>query len=107
MCAGSDPPEDMMKRPRTKTIPGYRIQPMLPLHITFAGGRCIDADFTVYDDEQCVEAVVYMGLIRGPYTLVLSIEQALEADIVERVEGCRCEVCGGRNDDPAGIHGKR
>ena len=31
--------------------------------------------------------------------------------IIERIEvnkaGCRCRLCGGRNDDPAGIHGRR
>jgi len=73
-----------MTRPRTKTIPGYRIQPMLPLHITFADGLCEEADFTVYDDEPCVEALVRVGTIPGPYTIVMTIEQALAADIIER-----------------------
>src|SRR5262249_9159497 len=26
---------------------------------------------------------------------------------LQEPNGCRCEVCGGRNDDPAGIHGRR
>ena len=100
-----------MERTRTKTIEGYRIQPMLPLHGGLFGAVCEAADFTEYDGKTCVEALVRLGLIPGAYTLVLTIEQALEADIIERVaddeKGCRCEVCGGRNDDPAGIHGTR
>ena len=98
-----------MERTRTKTIEGYRIQPMLPLHGGLFGAVCEDAEFKTYDGRVCVEALVRLGQIPGPYTLVLSIEQALEADIIERVAtgGCRCEVCGGRDDDPAGIHGRR
>ena len=26
---------------------------------------------------------------------------------LQEPSGCRCEVCGGRNDNPAGIHGRR
>ena len=72
-----------MTRPRTKTIPGYRIQPMLPISF-YLGGTVEDAAFAVYDGEDCVEASVRIGLIPGAYTLVLSIKQALEADIIER-----------------------
>ncbi len=76
------------QRPRTKTIPGYQIQPLLPIGIVFAGGSCIDADFTEYDGTPCVETLVKLGngMVKSPYTLVLSIEQALAADIIERVE---------------------
>lgn len=73
-----------MTRPRTTTIDGYRIQPMLPIGVVLGDGRCIEAHFTVYDGRPCVEALVHIGLIPGPYTLVLTIEQALEADIIER-----------------------
>lgn len=73
-----------MKRPRTKAIDGYRIQPLLPIGIVFADGRCTEADFTVYDGKDCVEALVHLGLIPQPYTIVLSIRQALESDLIER-----------------------
>ena len=95
----------------TKEIEGFRVQPLLPLHCGLFGATCVEATFVIHDGKRCVEAMVKLGLLESPYTLVLSIEQALEADIIERVDtndkGCRCEVCGGRNDDPAGIHGRR
>lgn len=72
-----------MTRPRTKTIPSYRIQPMLPMTF-YLGGTVEEADFTVYDGVTCVEASVRIGLIKSPYTLLLTIQQALEADIIER-----------------------
>ena len=72
-----------MTRPRTKTIPGYRIQPMLPITF-YLGGTVVDADFTEHDGTTCVEASVRIGLIRSPYTFVLSLDQAREADIIER-----------------------
>ena len=72
-------------RPRTQTIDGYRIQPLLPIHCGLFGAVCEQAEFTVYDDQPCVEAMVRLGTIKGPYTLVLTIAQALEADIIERV----------------------
>ncbi len=74
-----------MSRPRNKTVPGYRTQAMLPLRIGWFDGVCEDAEFTEYDGKPCVEALVQLGLLRTPYTLVLSYEQALEADIIERV----------------------
>ena len=99
-----------MTRQRTKTIPGYRIQPMLPISF-YLDGTVVDADFTEYDGKPCVEALVRIGLIKSLYTLVFSLAQAREADIIETVEddaiGCRCPVCGGRTDDPARIHGRR
>ena len=73
-----------MTRPRTKTIPGYRIQPMLPITF-YLDGTVVDADFTKYDGGLCVEALVQIGLIKSPYTLVLTLAQAREADIIERV----------------------
>ncbi|MCP4005306.1 MAG: hypothetical protein GY725_14030, partial [bacterium] len=47
-------------------------------------GVCEAADFTEYDGKPCVEALVQLGLLRTPYTLVLSYDQALAADIIER-----------------------
>ena len=74
-----------MTRPRTKTIDGYRIQPKLPMAFPYFGGLVEDADFTTYPDTgDCVEVLMRIGLIKGPYTFVLSIAQALEADIIER-----------------------
>ncbi len=73
-----------MTRPRTKTVPGYRVQAMLPLRIGWFDGVCEAADFTEYDGNPCVEALVQLGLLRTPYTLVLSYDQALAADIIER-----------------------
>jgi hypothetical protein len=73
-----------MTRPRTKTIDGYRIQPMLPISF-YLDGTVEDADFTEYDGTICVEASVRIGLIKSPYTLVLTLRQAREADIIERV----------------------
>ena len=72
-----------MTRPRTQTIPGYRIQPMLPLNF-YLDGTVEEAAFTRYDGHDCVEASVRIGLVKGAYTLVLTIKQALEADIIER-----------------------
>ena len=94
-------------RPRTTTIPGFRIQPMLPISLGLLGAVCEAATFTEYDGQRCVEAAIKIGngMVRGPYTVVLSLDQAINADIIERVEGCTCEVCNGRDDDPAGIHG--
>ena len=71
---------------RPKTIPGYRIQPMLPISVTFAGGQCIDAFFSNWEGQPCVETYVWFGLAKSPYLLHLTIDQALEADIIERSE---------------------
>ena len=86
MCCNAEGPatEVCMRRPRTKTVPGYRIQPMLPIHCGTFGAVCEEADFTVYADGPCIETLVRLGLLAAPYTLVLSYEQALEADIIER-----------------------
>ena len=74
-----------MTRPRTKTIPGFHIQPMLPVSIGLLGMVCEEADFTAYPDlGTCVEALIKIGTIKNAYTVVLTIKQALEADIIER-----------------------
>ena len=76
-----------MTRPRTKTITingaEMRIQKALPIHCGYFGAVCEEADFTQYDGEWHVEAMVKLGIIEHAYTLVLTIAQALEADIVE------------------------
>jgi hypothetical protein len=78
--------EGKMTRKRTKAVPGFQIQPKLPISIGLLGAVCEEADFTAYPDTgPCVEASVRIGLIKGPYTLVLTFEQALEADIIERM----------------------
>ncbi len=75
-----------IRRPRTKEVPGYRVQPKLPIGIPYLGAVCVEAEFTRYAHlGTCVEALVKLGLIDAPYTLVLTLEQALEADIIERV----------------------
>ncbi len=74
-----------IRRPRTKEIPGYRVQPRLPIGLACLGGVCVEADFTEYTHlGTCVEALVKLGLIDSAYTLVLTLEQAVEADIIER-----------------------
>ncbi len=75
----------MHRRPRTKTIDGYRVQPKLPTNVIL-DGRCEAVDFTVYDGQTCVEALVEIGLIKSPYTLVLSVEQAIEAGFIEQTD---------------------
>ncbi len=75
-----------MPRPRTKQIQGYRVQPLLPMQFPYFGMQILEADLTEYDGRPCVEVLATIGsLVRGPYTLVLSIEQALEADIIEKI----------------------
>jgi hypothetical protein len=55
------------------------------LGFPYLGGEILDADFTRYDDTgDCVEVLMRIGLVKQPYTFVLSIAQALEADIIER-----------------------
>ena len=74
-----------MMRPRTKTIPGFQIQPMLPMRFPYFGATILEADFTEHCGQPCVEALVQLGLIKNPYTLVLTLHQAREADIIETV----------------------
>ena len=76
----------MITKDGTKEIPGYRIQPMLPVSVASFGGRCDEAEFSAWDGKRCVTAVVWLGMAKSPYVLHLSIEQALAADIIERVE---------------------
>ena len=74
-----------MTRPTTKAIGGYRVQPLLPLSFPYFGGTILEADFTTYPDTGwCVEALVKIGLVKTPYTFMLTLQQALEADIIER-----------------------
>ena len=73
-----------MARKRSKAIDGYRIQTMLPISFGLLGAVCVEAEFTEYDGKTCVEALVRIGQIESPYTVVLSIHQAVEADIIER-----------------------
>ena len=78
-----------IRRPRTKTIPGFRVQPGLsPMHrlgFPYLGIEILDAEFTEYDGMPCVEVLARIGngVVKGPYTLVLSIDQARAADIIE------------------------
>jgi hypothetical protein len=73
------------KQNRPKAIDGYRIQPMLPMSFPYFGATVIDADFHCYDDAGwCVDVSMTLGIVKGPYTLVLTIDQAREADIIER-----------------------
>ncbi len=69
-----------------KEIPGYRIQPMLPIMIGWFGGRCDEAEFSTWDGKPCVTARVWLGLAKSPYVLHLTLAQAHEADIIERTE---------------------
>lgn len=94
----------------TKTIPGYRVQPGLPMSFPYLGATILDAGFVQHPSGAwCVEVSVRIGLNDTPYILVLSLAQAREADIVEPADegGCRCPLCNGRSDDPARIHGRR
>ena len=72
-------------RNRTKAIDGYRIQPALPISFPYFGATILEADFHRYDDaDWCVDALVTIGIVKSPYTLVLTLDQAREADIIER-----------------------
>jgi len=74
-----------MRRRDTEDPEGFRIQRRLPIDIHWFGARCETARFTELEGTACVEAAVRLGLARSPYVLHLTLEQALEADIVERV----------------------
>ena len=74
-----------MARATSKTIDGYRVQPGLPMSFPYLGATILEADFHCYDDAGwCVDALVKIGVVKSPYTLVLTIDQAREADIIER-----------------------
>jgi hypothetical protein len=86
------------KQNTTKAIDGYRVRerfpdsPVLDLDRS-RRGRCLHfgatilkADFHYYADEGwCVDALVKIGIVKSPYTLVLTLDQAREADIIEKV----------------------
>ena len=77
-----------MTRPRTNRIDGYRIQPMLPMSFPYFGMEVIEGEFRKYPSEPStwyVEVQAKIGTLDHPYTLVLNIAQALDADIIERV----------------------
>jgi hypothetical protein len=57
---------------------------MLPITF-YLDGTVEDAWFVKRDGADCVEATVRIGLVQTPYTLVLNLRQAREADIIERV----------------------
>jgi len=76
----------MLTEDRTKEIPGFRIQRKLPIGIVAFEGRCDAAEFSTWEGKPCITAQVWLGLAKSPYVLHLSIEQALEADIIEREE---------------------
>ena len=75
----------MLTKNGKKEIPGYRIQPMLPI-VTALDGRCDEAEFSTWAGKPCVTAQVWFGLARSPYILHLTIDQAHKADIIERTE---------------------
>lgn len=75
-----------MTKLRSKQVSGYQVQPKLPISIGVLGAVCVDTDFTAYGDTgPCVVEEVRLGLLPATYTLMLSYEQALEADIIEKV----------------------
>lgn len=67
-----------------KSITGYRVQPRLPLHHPYFGMQILNAGFIQHPNRTwCVEVKAQIGLNETPYYLILSIEQARAADIVE------------------------
>ena len=85
------------KQNTTKAIDGYRVRdrfpdsPVLDLdrsrrgRCLYFGATVLEANFHHYSDEGwCVDVLAKLGVVKSPYTLVLTIEQALEADIIER-----------------------
>lgn len=71
---------------KTTKLAGYRIQIRLPIEIGWFGARCDAAWFSEWEGKTCVVAQVWMGLVKSPYLLHLTIDQALRADIIERTE---------------------
>ena len=73
---------------RAKRIDDYQIQPMLPMGFPYLGIEFREAEFRQYESEPgiwYVEVSAIIGTLKNPYTIVLSIPQALDADIIERV----------------------
>jgi hypothetical protein len=67
-----------------KSIAGYRVQPGLPLHHPYLGMEFLNAGFVQHPNGTwAVEVKAVIGLNETPYFLILSIEQAREADIIE------------------------
>jgi hypothetical protein len=67
-----------------KAIPGYRVQPRMPIGFPYFGATILDAGFVQHPNRTwCVEVKAKIGLNKTPYFLILSIEQARAADIVE------------------------
>ena len=74
----------MASRTHNQTIPGYRIQPMLPLHVPIFDGLVTSAEFVKVAGGVHVGIVVRLGAIGARYDITISIAQALAADIIER-----------------------
>jgi hypothetical protein len=73
---------------RSQAIDGYRMQPLLPIRIPYLGIEILSGEFRRYPSEPetwYVEAETKIGTLGTAYTIVLSIPQALDADIIERV----------------------
>jgi hypothetical protein len=67
-----------------KSIAAYRVQPRLPLHHPYFGMEILDAGFVQHPNGVwCVEVKAKIGLNETPYFLIISIEQARAADIIE------------------------
>ena len=67
-----------------KSIPGYRVQPRMPLSQPYFGMEILNAGFVQHPNGVwAVEVKAVIGLNTEPYYLILSIEQARAADIVE------------------------
>lgn len=65
-----------------------RIQPGLPMGFPYFGMTILNAAFRRYDSEPdrwYVEVEATIGTVKSPYVLVLTVPQALAADIVETV----------------------
>ena len=58
----------------------------MPISYPFFDAVILEADCTVYDGKPCVEALVRIGIVKQPYTLVLSLAQVRDTDIVEVVK---------------------
>ena len=67
-----------------KAIPGYRVQPRFPLGHPYFGMEILNAGFVQHPNGTwAVEVKAVIGLNETPYFLILSIEQARAADVIE------------------------
>ena len=73
-----------MQNLSTKEMPGYRVQPWGGVSCRMLSLSVEEVYFSTWEGNPCVEAVVWMGLAKSPYLLHLTIDQALEADIIQR-----------------------